>query len=304
MTPTAASTRLIAAARSPADGHPQFAKAALDRARDSLGLLGELPEFRAEINTEFDRGAPVVGWCRGCAPLWQIPGVAGAAARPAEIYYATTVAGYQRARLNDGSTIELNSASALRVQFTAAARHVKIETGEAHFDVAHDAARPFVVRAGDVFVRAVGTSFNVRLAPDGGVEGIVNEGKVRVGRGEPGDAEVAAAPFVAAGEKRLLPKQAPLPAVEKVSSEALQSALAWRGPLAEFADAPLADVVARFNARNRVQLVIADAELGRRPIGGTFPLNEVEAFVHALELQGEVVGERRGENEIVLRRAR
>jgi transmembrane sensor len=74
--------------------------------------------------------------------------------------------------------------------------------------------------------------------------------------------------------------------------------------LADFAEAPLSEVVARFNARNRVQLTLADAELGTRRIGGTFALDEAEAFVRLLERDGEIVAERRGETEILLRRGR
>jgi transmembrane sensor len=298
--------------------------AAVTRLEQTLGLLNELPEFRAELNTTFDRAAPVVPFSPSVdvpparklrwRPRWLAwGGIAAALAvtaitvwrvlpRPAELYYATTVAGYQRARLVDGSTIELNSASALRVQFTAAERHVQLDAGEAHFAVAHDIARPFVVSAGGVFVRAVGTAFNVRIAPDGEVEVIVTDGKVRVGQGRADTA--TGAPIVAAGERIVLLKQVPPPVVEKVTPETMRSALAWQERLARFDDAPLSDVVARFNARNVVQIVLADAELGRRPIGGTFPLDEAEAFVRVLELQGEIVAERRDEREILIRRAR
>lgn len=300
--------------------------AAVARLEQTLGLLNELPEYRAELNTAFDRGAPVVPFAPvASAPLERAPrraprwlawsGIAASIAvaaliawrvlpYSAENYYATTVAGYQRARLVDGSTIELNAASALRVRFTAAERHVKLETGEAHFAVAHDAARPFVVSAAGVFVRAVGTAFNVRIASDGAVEVIVAEGKVRVGHGRPDTATTDAAPLVAAGERLVLPKQIPLPAVEKITAEAMRSALAWQGHLVEFADAPLAEVVARFNARNRVQLVIADPALGDRRIGGTFAIDEAEAFVRLLEVDGAIVAERHGVGEIRLRRAR
>jgi transmembrane sensor len=299
--------------------------AAVGRLEQTLGLLNELPEFRAELNTTFDRAAPVVPFSvatvpptreRRGRPRWLVwSGIAAAFAvvgitswrvlpRPAEVSYATTVAGYQRARLADGSTVELNSASAVRVRFTAAERHVNLETGEAHFDVAHDTARPFVVHAAGVFVRAVGTAFNVRLSPDGAVEVIVSDGKVRVGPGVPDDPAAAAAPLVSAGERLLLPRQVALPAVEKVTPEAMRTAFAWQGRLATFDDAPLAEVVARFNARSRVQLVVTDPELRRSPIGGTFALDESEAFVRMLEQTGGIVGERHGENEILLRPGR
>jgi transmembrane sensor len=297
--------------------------AAVARLEQTLGLLGELPDFRAELNTAFDRAAPVVPFPPAAKPTprrrplrtWAWAGLAAALAagaflgwrtvsRPPEIPYATTVAGYERARLDDGSTLELNAATAVRVQFTPAERRVRLETGEAHFAVAHDAARPFIVSAGGVAVRAVGTAFNVRYGADGAVVVIVTEGKVRVGQAGPASSAEASAPLVSAGERLVLPRQAPPPVVERVSPAELRAAFAWQARLADFADAPLGDVVARFNARSRVQLILADPVLADRRIGGTFALDESEAFVRLLERDGEIAGERRGETEIHLRRAR
>ena len=300
--------------------------AAVTRLEQTLGLLGELPEFRSELNTAFDRAAPVVAfppataeeparaprrWSRAFA--WT--GVAAALALgslvgwralqpPREIHFTTTVAGYERARLDDGSTLELNAASAVRVQFTAAERHVKLESGEAHFAVAHDTARPFIVSAGGIAVRAVGTAFNVRYATGGDIEVTVTEGKVRIGQSGPASAAAESAPLVSAGQRIVLPHHAPPPTVENIDPATLRAALAWQSRLADFAEAPLADVIARFNARSRIQLLIADETLGDRRIGGTFALDEAEAFVRLLERDGEIIGERRGETEIHLRRAR
>lgn len=224
--------------------------AALARLEQTLDLLGELPAYRADINTAFQRGSPVVPF--PSAPVrpavrrgWRRVAVAGAAAVlllgavatwqvlwPAnETRYTTTVAGYERARLDDGSTVELNAATAVRVQFTKAERRVELDVGEAHFAVAHDAARPFIVSAGSVAVRAVGTAFNVRHAADGAVEVIVTEGKVRVGQTGSESSGAASAPLVAAGERLVLPRQAPMAVVEKVTPSALRAALAGRAGL-------------------------------------------------------------------------
>ena len=300
--------------------------ATVARLEQTLGLLGELPEFRSDINTAFGRAAPVVAfppataeeparaprrWSRAVA--WA--GVAAALALgsfvgwralqpPREIHFTTTVAGYERARLDDGSTLELNAASAVRVQFSATERRVQLESGEAHFAVAHDTARPFIVSAGGIAVRAVGTAFNVRYATGGDIEVTVTEGKVRIGQSGPESSAAESAPLVSAGQRIVLPHHAPLPAVEQVDPAALRAALAWQSRLADFAEAPLADVIARFNARSRIQLLIADETLAARRIGGTFALDEAEAFVRLLERDGEIIGERRGETEIHLRRAR
>ena len=307
--------------------------AAVARLEQTLGLLHGLPEFRAEINTAFERSAPVVPFAPAAAPdkmaqpaaaarprrrfrrLVVGAGIAAALAittavgwrsvnAASEVRYATAPVGYERARLADGSTVELNAASAVRIRFSAVERRVRLEAGEAHFAVAPDPARPFVVLAGEIAVRAVGTAFNVRYTAGGDVEVLVSEGKVRVGSAGPASASAVTAPLVAAGERIVLPKLAPAPAVEKVEPATLRAALAWQGTLADFADAPLADVVARFNARSRVQLVLADPALADRRIGGTFVLDEAETFVRLLERDGEIVGERRGTNEIHLRRAR
>lgn len=296
--------------------------ATVARLEQTLGLLGELPEFRAELNHEFGRAAPVVPfppvarpapgrrqvrallWAGLAATLlvgawtgWRVLGPAH------EVRYATATAGYERARLDDGSTLELNAATVARVRFTGAERHVKLESGEAHFEVAHDAARPFVVSAGGVFVRAVGTAFNVRFAP-GAVVVTVVDGKVRVAQGADAASAAPSAPIVNAGERALVPLQAPAPLITPVDSATLRQSLAWQGTLAEFSDAPLAEVVVRFNCRNHLQLILADADLGTRPIGGTFMLDEPEAFARLLARDGEIILERRGEAELVLRRAR
>lgn len=299
--------------------------AAIVRLEQTLGLLHELPQFRAELNTAFDRAAPIVPFPtpnspparspRRCLRILGWTGVAAALVvglgigwrsykTPAIAHYTTTVAGYERALLDDGSTVELNAASAVRVQFTQAERRIELENGEAHFAVAHDTTRPFVVNAGGVSIRAVGTAFNVRRTTNGAVEVIVTEGKVRIGSNGPTSSAAAEAPIVAAGERLVLREQAPLFILEKVPAEALRSALAWQSRLADFAEAPLAAVVERFNARSRVQIVLADPELGARPVGGTFALDESEAFARLLTRDGELVAERRSDSEIVLRRAR
>ena len=302
--------------------------ATVARLEQTLGLLGELPEFRSDINTAFDRAAPVLAfppasaehptlapaprrWSRafawaGLAAALALGSFVGwRALQPSpETHFTTTVAGYERARLDDGSTLELNAASAVRVQFTAAERHVQLESGEAHFAVAHDTARPFIVSAGGIAVRAVGTAFNVRYTAGGDIEVTVTEGKVRVGQSGPASSAAESAPLVSAGQRIVLPHHAPPPAVEHVDPATLRAALAWQSRLADFAEAPLADVIARFNARSRIQLFLADETLAARRIGGTFALDEAEAFVRLLERDGEIVGERRGEAEIHLRRAR
>ncbi len=81
--------------------------------------------------------------------------------------------------LPDGSVVDLNAGANLAVEYSPTGRRVRLLTGEAHFAVAKDPARPFVVSAGTVEVRAVGTAFNVRFAPVA-VQVLVTEGQVAV----------------------------------------------------------------------------------------------------------------------------
>ena len=283
-----------------------------------LAQLDGLAARREEVNAHFNRVSPptppgrdapapvpTVRWWRpvvwsGLAAALLIGAFLGFRARPStpgpETRYATTTAGYERARLADGSTLELNTASAARVQFTPAERRVELESGEAHFEVAHDTARPFVVSAGGVAVRAVGTAFNVRFV-SGAVEVTVTEGKVAVERVDL-NALSAGPTLVAASQRLALPlatAAAPAPVIEPLAPADVRAVLAWQRRVTDFSDTPLAEVTARFNRHNVLQLVITDSALGSRRIGGIFALDDVEAFVRLLERDGIIRAERQGD---------
>jgi transmembrane sensor len=94
------------------------------------------------------------------------------------------------------------------------------------------------------------------------------------------------------------------PRIENVAPAVVRETLAWQAPRLAFADTPLADVVEQFNRRNRIQLVIADPEIARRPVGGHFRADYVEAFVRLLETTRDISVERPDADHIVLRKAR
>ena len=228
--------------------------------------------------------------------LWSRPPAAEPAAAPAMQTYATTAGGYQRLTLDDGSVLELNADSLARVDYTPAVRRVHLVRGEGHFTVAKNPQRPFLVVAGAVAVRAVGTAFNVRL--DGtAVEVLVTEGRVRVEGPAAGEA-----PELGAGQRVVMSTQAGATPVETLPAEALQAALAWQGPWLRFVDTPLAEVVARFNRHNRLQIELADSSLAGLPVDGNFRAENVEAFVRLLESDPSLVTERAGPDRIILRR--
>ena len=299
-------------------GDPRRA-ATVRRLEQSLAVLEELPAYRVEMTARY-RGAPRdgesrasesrkrvrrLGWLAlgGMAAALVLAGAIGwGGAKPEpEQPFVTAPAAPRRVTLADGSVLELNGATRARVRYTARERRVELEAGEAHFAVAPDAARPFTVVAGDLAVRAVGTAFNVRRDAQA-AEVLVVEGKVTVA--SPGRTATAKPVLVEAGERAVVTRERRDGGaqVDKVDAAAIREALRWQPVIAEFADEPLRDVVLRFNRRNRIQLVVSGAELAGCRVAGVFSLEEPEAFVRLLERDGVLVGERRGEDEILLRK--
>jgi transmembrane sensor len=172
-------------------------------------------------------------------------------------------------------------------------RRATIVRGEVHFSVHKDASRPFVVTAGNVHVRAVGTAFNVH-AGVASVEVLVTEGRVQLERSDDRSLalrdDAAIAHLLAAGEKALVsiaPRdragESDVIQIAKISDEEVRRKLAWQERRLEFDSTPLADVVAEFNRYNRIQLVVDDAGLASRPFTGAFRADGYDTFVALLE---------------------
>jgi transmembrane sensor len=228
-----------------------------------------------------------------------------------EASYATKNDEYRQVVLPDQSVMELNGGTRVRVQYSGAQRRLSLESGEAHFSVRKNPARPFLVIAGNVGVRAVGTAFSVRRET-AEVQVLVTDGRVQVGRKsdssatQAGDNIAADAPVFGAGQQVVVatdPTAVFAPNVTTVAGAAQLQALAWRGPRLVFAETPLAQVVEEFNRHNRIQLEIGDVELREQPVGGTFRADAVESFVRLLEESGDISVERRSSERIVLRKA-
>jgi transmembrane sensor len=201
----------------------------------------------------------------------------------------------ERQTLADGSIAEPNHGARLEFAFAPAERRVRLREGEVHLSVAKDAERPFVVEAGGVLVRAIGTAFNVRLERDG-VEVLVTEGNVLV-------ESPAAAPMPVASGERARIGVGGRPIVTPETPAAIARDLAWRGERLEFEGLPLRAVVAEFNLRNTRQLAIGDTAAGSVKVAGTFRADEPEAFARLLEAGFGIAVERHETGAWVLRSA-
>ncbi len=217
--------------------------------------------------------------------------------------------------LADGSVVDLNRGAEVDVTYTIAERRVRLVKGEAHFAVAKNPNRPFVVQAGPVMIRAVGTAFQVSLQPVAVVV-LVTEGKVAVAKPEapavgraPASSSRAVWPdsptttMVEAGHQAVvsLDASAPSPQVVHVSREEIARILAWQPRQLEFTDTPLDQVVAEFNRENRIKIVVQDSSLSALRIGASLRSDNVNGLVRSLETSFNVKAERRG-NTILLRR--
>jgi len=304
-----------------ADPRHEQAVARLER---TWGSLQALREFRpaARVHPDRDllarpsaavlpfrplRAAAALAACFVLGGVWVWLRPSASVAVEPHAHYGTTVGGYQRMTLPDGSIVDLNANTEIHEQFTPGERRVTLVRGEAAFQVTKNPDRPFIVQAEGVAVRAVGTAFNVRLKTDS-VQVLVTEGRVRVD--PPAASPVAREPIpeLGIGQRVTVPTTAAggaaAPAVQELSPEMVRAELSWREPRLRFLETPLAEVVRQFNARNRVQIELGDADLAALPVEATFRPEDVEAFVRLLTSSGELVAERPAPDRIVIRRAR
>lgn len=301
--------------------------AAVARLEGAWGALDKLRDFRPDVHIHPDAdllAAPASArvlsvWktaflaaaamlVLGVLAWWQLPHGLTTPRREAIVH-----PGPERLVLDDGSVVELNAGAKVEIHFTPAQRDVQLVRGEAHFAVAKNPARPFVVTAGKVAVRAVGTAFSVTMAHDE-VAVLVTEGRVQVSDVRTVVAAVAPPRQLSqlgAGQRAVIntaqiDQPAPLPVavqVHEMTPAEVERSLAWQGIRLEFVDMPLADVVADFNRYNRQKLAVDDSETGAIVVGGNFRADNVEAFVRLLDAGFGVSSNRKGDH-ITLHRSR
>ena len=226
--------------------------------------------------------------------------------RPFSPSYRTPVGGTASVPMKDGSRVTLNTDSEIHVAIDDRERNVRLEHGEAFFEVAKDPRRPFIVEAGSKRIVVVGTQFSVRRHGDD-VRVVVTEGKVRLedtgavriaavdanGKRAAGSGAFLLGPGEVArsGVNGLLVRSAPL-------AEA-QEALSWRTGFVVFRDVDLVEAVTEFNRYNEKKIVIADPALATIRLSGKFKAANADAFVRLLE-EGFPVAAADGGANIVL----
>lgn len=215
-----------------------------------------------------------------------------------EEVYTTGMGQRSTVTLQDGSALELNSKTEIKVAFNSAQRDVTLLEGQALFTVAKDAQRPFVVHAAGRDIRAIGTAFDIRLERSS-LRVTLLEGKVAVTQagesqspGEPservvltpGEQFVARSPQTKTGRARA--------ANEVIHDIDVAKVTDWRNGRVFLEDLTLADAVAEMNKHSAVQITVSDSSLDELRVNGMFRAGEQQAFATALQSYFPIVAHR------------
>jgi len=254
----------------------------LSRYREmSVLLAGQVAELMdaADVQAVVDRASRWHRWRRAVAPALA---AAAAIALVAVVWWMqptrieTSGSERRTVALRDGSRIELNAQTSLEIDLKSAVRNVKLAHGEALFQVARDASRPFVVETPRGTVRVTGTVFNVRENAAAAVEVTLLEGSVQLTAAQRRESPAALAP----NEQAVM--QADAITTRALSADEAQNATAWRVGQAAFTATPLRDALARFAVYHSGAITVDDSVAALR-VGGRYSLDDLEGFLAALE---------------------
>lgn len=227
--------------------------------------------------------------------------------------YVTKIGEQRMVRLDDGSRVALNSGSRMVVEYRRSQRRVRLDRGEAFFEVEHNAQRPFVVFAGDQQVAALGTSFGVRYEHKQ-LAVVLVEGKVAVSGlpppvpdvrinnaagagngsaavftedGSPGASVITLVP----GQRLVLAASEPV----KLDTPKMETVIAWRHGEVIFEKTRIADAVAELNRYDEAKLVVPDAQVANLLVSGIYRSGDSEKFARAMaQLYGLTVTDEDG----------
>lgn len=202
--------------------------------------------------------------------------------------------------LPEGSRLRLDTLSTAEVAIYRGRREVRLPQGQAMFQVAGDAGRPFDVLAGPLRITVVGTRFSVRYTPGvpgrAGVQVAVEEGRVRVAQAGRSSVNEAAVELVA-GQQIASDVTGLLGAVSAVSAAGIAP---WRESRVSFDDTPLAQALAEFERYGPAHLSVGDPAVAALRVTGTFDPRRPGNFARLLPQVLPVrLREQGGEAEII-----
>lgn len=282
-------------------GH-RDAYAEVERLWRRTGVLEGDPDIEGVLAAALSRSRPRPGWrgvprpiLAGCAAgaaalalaggVWLWPALVGST-------YATGVGEQRLVQLADGSRVRLDTDTRLVARFDGRTRRIRLNRGQAFFDVAHAAARPFVVEAGPTAVRALGTRFDVRR-DDGHVQVTLVEGRVEVRAGGR-----AAGQSLTLRPGQQVTANGGLGAPRPID---VAAATSWTSGRIVFHAVPLRVAVAEVNRYSRRKIVLDAGGEGDVAVTGVFDSGDLEAFVAAVSDLHDLRAEPQADGSLRLR---
>jgi transmembrane sensor len=202
--------------------------------------------------------------------------------------FSTKVAQLEELKLEDGTVISLGAASRIRVAMSDRRREVSLLRGQAFFSVAHDASRPFFVKAGATQVRVVGTKFDVTYGADS-VRVSVLEGRVDVVNAaseQPPATQPASSPSVSSTAHALTAGQGVVISdagrLDRTFPVAPENLAAWRAGRLVYVDARLRDVVADVARYYGGEIRFADPAVGDLQLTAAFRVDQIDRMLEVL----------------------
>lgn len=187
--------------------------------------------------------------------------------------YSTLKGQRQHIALRDGSTIELNSNSQVRVRYGWRGREAVLDRGEALFSVAHDETKPFDVVAGHGKIHDIGTRFNVCMLNDTATVSVL-EGEVAVATERRPDPQT-----LLAGQQIKYDAHGLASAPTRFDATTVTT---WREGMLVFKKTALAEVLAQLSRYHDIELRVADPQLQNLKVSGDFPTDDLNLALNAI----------------------
>lgn len=216
---------------------------------------------------------PPLGGAGAAVAVLTVAIFAGAWFLTRPLTYDTGIGEQRTVQLADGSRLTLDTDTRVRIRLGDALRSVTLVKGQAYFQVQGDAARPFVVTAGDTVVTALGTRFDVRRLENGHARVVLVEGRVEVSDMRSTTPDIELAP---GQELRTTPAR---PAVRTVD---VARATSWTTGRLVFEGTPVAGAVAEVNRYSNRKIELQAPQIATIPVSGAFDAGDVDGFVAAL----------------------
>lgn len=247
------------------------------------GMMSAIPPTHQERWANAPASKTAIQRRRTMPRRWQAASIAAAAclllffAAPtlwiwARADYSTSAGEIRQMTLADGSTVHLDTGSAVRIDYDGSRRGVTLLAGQAFFEVTPDKSRPFIVRADNVNVQVVGTAFDVRL-DTADISVAVQHGAVRVGK-------EGIAPLLLAPGDRI--------SIDRANDRLDRSAIppgrvaAWRTGQIAVNGATVGDAIEELRRYHRGFILVRDNRLADQRVTGTYDVRDPAAALRAI----------------------